>query len=74
MKMQYFQGDNDCGLEPICVTPGIANGTAYSIGHLTVAGTCYGGPGPFFFSPWIYKYTTGGLKEWLKDFCKERFS
>ena len=47
--MQYFQGDNDCGLEPICVTPGIANGTAYSIGHLTVAGTCYGGPGPFFF-------------------------
>ena len=72
--MQYFQGDNDCGLEPICVTPGIANGTAYSIGHLTVAGTCYGGPRPFFFSPWINKYTTGGLKEWLKDFCKERFS
>ena len=49
MKMQYFQGDDDCGFEPICVTPGVANGTAYSIGHLTVAGTCYGGPGPFFF-------------------------
>ena len=50
MKMQYFQGDDDCGFEPMCGTVGIANGTAYSIGHLIAAHICYGGPGSGFCS------------------------
>ena len=54
MKMQYFQGDNNCGFEPMCGTAGIANGTTYSIGHLIAASICHGGPGPGFFAPWIY--------------------
>ena len=40
----------------------IANGTAYSIGHLIAASFCHGRLGPGFFAPWIYKYITGGLK------------
>ena len=50
MKMQYFQGNDGCGFEPICGTAGIANGTAYSMGHLIAASICHGGPGPVFFS------------------------
>ena len=71
MKMQYLQGDDGCGFEPMCETAGTANGTAYSIGHLIAASICHGGPGPGFFAPWIYKYITGGLKELLKDLPKE---
>ena len=56
MELQYFQGDDDCGFEPTCVTPGIANGTAYSIGHLIVAGTCYGGPGLVFFVFYLFAF------------------
>ena len=62
MKMQYFQGDDGCGFEPICGTAGIANGTTDSIGHLIAASFCHGRLGPGFFAPWIYKYITGGLK------------
>ena len=74
MKMQYFQGDDACGFEPMCGFAGIANGTAYSIGQLIAASICHTGPGPGFFAPWIYKYITGGLKELLKDLPKENFS
>ena len=35
----------------MCGTAGIANGTAYSIGHLIAASICHGGPGPDFFAP-----------------------
>ena len=71
MKMQYFQGDDGCGFEPMCSTAGISNGTAYSIGHLIAASICHGGSVPGFFAPWIYKYITGGLKELLKDLPKK---
>ena len=71
MKMQYFQGDDDFGFEPMCVTAGIADGIAYIIGHFIAASICHGGPGPGFFVPWIYKYITGGLKGLLKDLPKE---
>ena len=71
MKMQYFQGNDGCGFEPMCGTAGIANGTTYSMGHLIAASICHGGPGPVFFPLWIFKYITGGLKESLKDFPKE---
>ena len=71
MKMQYFQGNDDCSFEPMCGTAGIANGTAYRMGHLIAASICYGGPGPVFFPPWICKYIPGGLKELLKDLPKE---
>ena len=52
-------------------TAGIANGTAYSTGQLIAASICHGGPGPGFFTPWIYKNITGGLKELLKDLLKQ---
>ena len=71
MKMQYFQGEDGYGFEPMCGTAGIANGTAYNNGHLIAASICHGGPAPGFFAPWIYKYITGGLKELLKDLPKE---
>ena len=71
MKMQSFQGDDGCGFEPMCGTAGIANGTTYSTGRLIAASICHGRPGPDFFAPWIYKYTTGGLKELLKVLPKK---
>ena len=47
--MQYFQGDDGCGFEPICGTAGIANGTTDSIGRLIAASFCHGRLGPGFF-------------------------
>ena len=54
MKMQYFQGDDDCACEPMCGTAGVANGTIYSNGHLIAASICHGGQEPGFFAPWIH--------------------
>ena len=50
MKMQYFQGDDDCGFEPMCGSAGIANGTAYSIGHLIAASMSWCARARFFYS------------------------
>ena len=71
MKIQYFQGYDDCGFEPMCGTPGFANGAAYSIEHMIAASISHGGIDPGFFALWIYKYITGGLKKLLKDLPKE---
>ena len=42
--MQHFQEDDACGIESMCGTAVIAYDTAYSMGHLIAARTCYGGP------------------------------
>ena len=38
-----------CGFEPMYDTTGIANGTAYTTGHLITASVYHGGPGSRFF-------------------------
>ena len=45
----------------------MADGTAYGIGHLFAATICHDEPGPNFMAPWVYKYITHGLQDFLKE-------
>ena len=65
--MQFFNGDDVHGFEPVRGTVSIAEGSAYGIGHLVAASVCHGGPGAGFFAPQKYTYITGGLKTVLKN-------
>ena len=49
--MQFFNGDDVHGFEPVRGTVSIAEGSAYGIGHLVAASVCQGGPGAGFFAP-----------------------
>ena len=51
IKMQFFNGDDVHGFEPVRGTVSIAEGSAYGIGHLVAASVCHGGPGAGFFAP-----------------------
>ena len=51
IKMQFFNGDDVRGFEPVRGTVSIAEGSAYGIRHLVAASVCHGGSGAGFFAP-----------------------
>ena len=59
IKLQYFTGNEEDGLEPTCGTVNVGDGTANGIAHLFEATICHGGPGPGFMAPWVYKLHMG---------------
>ena len=67
IKLQYFTGNEGDGLELKSGTVNVADGTTNGIGHLFAATICYGGPGPGFIAPWVYKYIIHGLQDVLKE-------
>ena len=61
IKHQYFTGNDETGFEPSFGITSVADGTAFSVGHLFAATVYNGGPAPNIFSSWIYNYIIGRM-------------
>ena len=61
VKDLYFTGDEQSGYEPSIGIVNIADGKAFSVGHLYAASMCNGGPGPSILAPWMYDFFVCGM-------------
>ena len=63
IKKQYSTAVNEEeGQESSLGLVSVADGTAWSIGHLFGASLCQISPGPPFLAPWVYYYLIDGLE------------
>ena len=56
IKPQFFSGNDNTKYEPAFETVSIADGTAFSVGHLLAASACNGDPSPNILPSWILRY------------------
>ena len=71
IKHQFFSGNHNTRYKPVFGTVSVADGTAFSVGHLFAASACNGDPSPNILPSSILRYITGGANGLMQELPAE---